>query len=79
MTRRWIVRPLAQADLDDAATWYESQQSGWVHGFSMLSITSSIAFVKPLCNSLPFPLAFDERYCRRFRTPCIFEIPSKRS
>src|SRR5213592_3798708 len=28
MTRRWIVRPLAQADLDDAATWYESQQSG---------------------------------------------------
>ena len=28
MTRRWIVRPLAQADLDDAATWYEGQQSG---------------------------------------------------
>ena len=26
--RRWIVQPLAQADLDDAATWYESQQSG---------------------------------------------------
>jgi plasmid stabilization system protein ParE len=28
MTRQWLVRPLAQADLDDAATWYESQQSG---------------------------------------------------
>ena len=28
MTRQWIVRPLAQADLDDAATWYEGQQSG---------------------------------------------------
>lgn len=28
MTRRWIVRSLAQADLDDAATWYEGQQSG---------------------------------------------------
>jgi hypothetical protein len=27
MTRRWIVRPLAQADLDDAVTWYEQQQS----------------------------------------------------
>ena len=28
MTRQWIVRPLAQADIDDAATWYEQQQSG---------------------------------------------------
>ena len=28
MTRQWIVRPLAQADLGDAATWYEGQQSG---------------------------------------------------
>lgn len=28
MTRRWIVRPLAQADIDDAITWYEQQQSG---------------------------------------------------
>ena len=28
MTRRWPVRPLAQADIDDAVTWYEGQQSG---------------------------------------------------
>ena len=28
MTRRWIVRPLAQADIDNAITWYEQQQSG---------------------------------------------------
>jgi plasmid stabilization system protein ParE len=28
MTRRLIVRPLAQADIDDAVTWYEQQQSG---------------------------------------------------
>ena len=28
MTRRWIVRPLAEADLDGAATRYEDQQSG---------------------------------------------------
>jgi len=28
MTRRWIVRPLAQADIGDAVTWYQQQQSG---------------------------------------------------
>ena len=28
MTRRWIIRPLAQADIGAAATWYEQQQSG---------------------------------------------------
>ena len=28
MTRRWMVRPLAQADIDEAVTWYEQQQSG---------------------------------------------------
>ena len=28
MTRRWIVRPLAESDLDHAATWYNDQQSG---------------------------------------------------
>lgn len=28
MTRRSMVRPLAQAELDDAAAWYERQQSG---------------------------------------------------
>jgi plasmid stabilization system protein ParE len=28
MTRGWIVRPLAQADIDAAITWYEQQQSG---------------------------------------------------
>ena len=25
MTRRWIVRPLAQADIDAAVEWYEQQ------------------------------------------------------
>ena len=28
MTRRWIVRPLAEVDLEDAAKRYESQQAG---------------------------------------------------
>lgn len=28
MTRRFIVRPLAEADLDDAARWYEEEHPG---------------------------------------------------
>lgn len=28
MLRRWVVRPLAQADIEAAAAWYEEQQSG---------------------------------------------------
>jgi plasmid stabilization system protein ParE len=28
MTRRFIVRPLAEADIDSAAQWYESERQG---------------------------------------------------
>lgn len=28
MSRRWIVRPLAESDLDRAASWYEMQKPG---------------------------------------------------
>lgn len=28
MPRRWIVRPLAESDLESAATWYERQRTG---------------------------------------------------
>jgi len=28
MTRRFIVRPLAEADLEDAARWYEAERVG---------------------------------------------------
>jgi plasmid stabilization system protein ParE len=67
MTRRWILRPLAQADLDDAATWYEGQQPDL--GSRFLDAIDHVfkRFVKPRCNSLPFPLVFDERCCRPFR------------
>ena len=28
MARRFIVRPLAEADLEDAARWYEEERAG---------------------------------------------------
>jgi hypothetical protein len=28
MARQWVVRPLAEADIEAAAAWYERQQSG---------------------------------------------------
>ena len=28
MVRQWIVRPLAESDIDDAARWYEERQPG---------------------------------------------------
>jgi toxin ParE1/3/4 len=33
MTRRFIVRPLAEADLDDAARWYEDERAGLAERF----------------------------------------------
>lgn len=28
MPRRWIIRPLAESDLNDAAAWYDHQRAG---------------------------------------------------
>lgn len=28
MPRRWIVRPLAESDVEQAAVWYENQRAG---------------------------------------------------
>jgi plasmid stabilization system protein ParE len=33
MTRRFILRPLAEADLDDAARWYEEERVGLAQRF----------------------------------------------
>ena len=33
MTRRFIVRPLAEADLEDAARWYEDERAGLAQRF----------------------------------------------
>jgi plasmid stabilization system protein ParE len=33
MARRFIVRPLAEADLEDAARWYEDERAGLAERF----------------------------------------------
>jgi plasmid stabilization system protein ParE len=33
MARRFIVRPLAEADLEDAARWYENERAGLAERF----------------------------------------------
>ena len=33
MSRRFIVRPLAEADLEDAARWYEGERAGLAERF----------------------------------------------
>jgi plasmid stabilization system protein ParE len=52
MTRRCIVRPLAQADIDAAATWHERQQSGL--GSRFLDVLDRV--FERICNtSSQFP------------------------
>ena len=62
MTRRFIVRPLAEADLDDAARWYEAEHFGLVERFlSDVDRTFSRIAERPL----QFPLvASDVRGAR---------------
>jgi hypothetical protein len=61
MTRHWIVRPLAQTDLEDAATWYERQQSGL--GLRFLDALDHVfnRVRESRSNSPRFPLAFIAR------------------
>ena len=33
MNRRFIVRPLAEADLEDAAQWYDAERAGLAEWF----------------------------------------------
>lgn len=75
MTRRFIVRPFAEADLEDAARWYEDERSGLSERFlSDVDRTFSRIAERPL----QFPLvAGDVRralldtfpYAVYFRTP----------
>ena len=79
MTREWIVRPLAQADIDDAVTWYEQQQFGL--GSRFLDVLDHILkrIRDTSRNSRQFPAKFDALCSTRFRTRCIFGRQNKPS
>jgi plasmid stabilization system protein ParE len=53
MTRRFIVRPLAEADLEDAARWYEDERSGLVDRF-LSDVNQTFARIRE--RPLQFPI-----------------------
>ena len=52
MTRRFIVRPLAEADLEDAARWYEDERAGLAERF-LSDVNSTFAHIRE--RPLQFP------------------------
>jgi toxin ParE1/3/4 len=52
MTRRWIVRPLAESDLDHAAHWYDDQRPGL--GLQFLDTVDQV-FERIRVTPLQFP------------------------
>ena len=57
MASRFIVRPLAEVDLEDAATWYEAERAGLAARF--LSDVDR-TFTRIADRPLQFPLIADE-------------------
>lgn len=53
MSRRWVVRPLAESDIDQAASWYESQRTGL--GLRFLDATDQL-FDRLRVSPLQFPV-----------------------
>lgn len=69
MPRRWIVRPLAEADLERAVSWYEAQKDGL--GLRFL-VAADDLFGRLRESPLQFPSVSAEsavHFCRPFRTP----------
>ena len=72
MSRRFIVRPLAEANLENAAQWYHEERPGLADGFSKMSIGRSCACASGRFNSPWWPAMCAERCCTPSRTPSIF-------
>lgn len=56
MSRRFIVRPLAEADLDDAAGWYDNERPGLAARF-LSDVDRTFARVRE--RPLQFPVVAD--------------------
>jgi len=57
MTRRFIVRPLAEADLEDAARWYDGERAGLADRF-LDDVNRTFARIRE--RPLQFPAVDDD-------------------
>ena len=57
MTRRLIVRPLAEADLEDAARWYEDERAGLAERF-LSDVNRTFARIR--ARPLQFPAVIND-------------------
>jgi plasmid stabilization system protein ParE len=57
MIRRFIVRPFAEADLDDAARWYDGERAGLAERF-LSDVDRTLARIRE--RPLQFPTVFGE-------------------
>jgi len=57
MSRRFIVRPLAEADIEDAARWYDDERAGLVDRFL---VDVNRTFVRIRERPLQFPAVSGE-------------------
>jgi hypothetical protein len=69
MARRFILRPLAEADLEDAARWYHDERAGLGERFLSDVDRTWRAFASDHSSSLRYPATFVERCCTRSRMP----------
>ena len=72
MTRRFIVRPLAEADLEDAARWYEDERAGLSERF-LSDVDRTIARIRE--RPFQFPAVFLLHFSERWPCHCRNALP----
>jgi plasmid stabilization system protein ParE len=72
MSRGFIVRPLAEADLEDAARWYEDERAGLAERF-FSDVDRTFARIRERPFQFPTVAAkFAEQCCTPSSTPSTF-------
>jgi hypothetical protein len=73
MARPFIVRPLAEADIESVSRWYDKERTGLAARFvSDLDRTFMQIRESGRTSSPQSPTTFDGRSCRHSRTPSTF-------